>query len=64
MATCSRCDGFGIVECPSCNGQEHNYFVPLLGIWESDCSDCYGLGNITCPECEGDGEIFDAQQRA
>lgn len=57
MSICSRCNGEGIVECPTCEGKGRKYLVPLLGVGALNCSGCNGVGNINCPECEGWREI-------
>ena len=58
MAVCPKCEGKKAITCPSCNGDGHRYFVPVLDFWESGCSKCYGVGTITCNICEGSGDVF------
>jgi len=57
MSICTRCDGKGTIECPTCDGKGRKYLVPFLGLVALDCSGCNGLGDINCPACEGLGEV-------
>lgn len=60
MLQCPKCEGKKTIQCPTCGGDGHRYFVPVLDFWEADCTQCYGEGTVKCPECEGHGEVFHA----
>lgn len=58
MFVCPKCESKKTIICPTCDGDGHRYFVPLLDFWEADCAQCYGNGYIKCPDCEADSELL------
>ena len=66
---CDTCNGVGLVECESCEGERgemegvaerdtgsYDSVYRTRDIWHP-CTECDGKGEVRCVTCDGDGEV-------